>query len=143
MKKKFLGLLGISCFIFLSACASVPSTISGVVQDQNGPVAGATVRVQTTELFSITDQNGEFTISELQSDDPVRLTAWAPGYFIVASEGRVSPGETEVLLTLISHSAADHPDYQWVSAFSEAGDEGNCQNCHASPDGSEVGLPVR
>jgi mono/diheme cytochrome c family protein len=127
--------------LLFTGCGKTSNTISGIVQDEFRPVSGAIVRVQTSDIFTTTDENGQFEIAGLPADNPVRLTAWASGYYIVASEDEVSPGENGVLLELTAHSDTDHPGYQWVSGFSDAGEDGNCQNCHASPDGNESGLP--
>jgi hypothetical protein len=127
--------------VLLVGCSPKAGEIAGVVVDENGPVAGAVVRVQTTEKFAVTDDVGAFTITNLEPDEAVSLTAWAEGYFITGGELEYFPGETDVRLELIQHATADHQGYPWLSAYASAGKEGNCQKCHASEDGSEAGLP--
>jgi mono/diheme cytochrome c family protein len=115
-------------------------TLTGVVRDVNGPVAGATVRVQTTTHFTESDGQGRFTLTALTPGEPVTLTAWAPGYYIGGGEAHL-PGPDGVDLTLTAHATEDNPAYRWLSAFAEAGQEGNCQNCHAEPGNPALTLP--
>ena len=125
----------------LATCAASRETISGWVSDRNGPVSGAIVRVQASEVFTTTDTGGAFTLTGLAPDRPVILTAWASGYYIVAGETPVLPGAGDVRLELIPHAASDNPDYEWLSAFASAGDPNNCQNCHSRPGDPESALP--
>lgn len=124
-----------------------PDSISGIVVDSEGsPIAGARVRVKTTELSSVTDANGFFLLDNLAPGRAVILTAWAEGFFIGGGEKAYLPGTDNVKLTITAHAAVDHPDYQWLSAFSTAGyagsgEDGNCQNCHAGPEYQEASLP--
>lgn len=125
--------------ILLSACSSAHSkdTIIGVVYADSGPVGGAVVRVQTTEQFTTTDAEGRFTLTDLTPGKPVSLSAWAPGYYIGGGED-VLPGDDEIVLTLVPHTTEDNPQYQWLSAFATAGEDSNCQNCHAAMDAGET-----
>ncbi|NOY97710.1 MAG: hypothetical protein GXP40_00690, partial [Chloroflexi bacterium] len=131
----------LALIIVLSSCRPA-DTLSGVVRDESGPVSGAVVRVQTSEVFAVTDAGGRFTLSGLTPGEPVSLSAWAPGYYIAGGE-EFTPGGGEIELTLTSHPTEDDPDYAWLSAFAEAGEEANCQNCHASllEEGEEASLP--
>lgn len=139
-KKFWKILLGLSVLI-LTNCSPVPDTISGIVQDENGPVQGAVVRVQASNIFTKTDALGEFAITGLPQDASVKLTAWASGYYITGGEKEYPPGTTEVKLQLLRHTETDHRGYEWVSAFSSLGDPGNCQNCHAQPGDPNSALP--
>jgi nitrate/TMAO reductase-like tetraheme cytochrome c subunit len=125
----------------LTNCSPSQGIISGLVYDQNGPVAGAVVRVQTTEFFTTSDANGSFTLDGLSPAEPVKLTAWAPGYYIVGGEKRYLPGMNDVELELIPHTEVDNPGYEWISAFASEGDPNNCQNCHSYPDDPASTLP--
>jgi len=126
---------------------SSPDKISGVVLDSEGnPVAGATVRAKTMEQSCTTGDDGHFTLSNLSPGKAVVLTAWAAGYYIGGGDTAYLPGTENVLLTLTTHANTDNPDYQWLSAFSEAGysgsgEDGNCQNCHAGPESQNSALP--
>jgi hypothetical protein len=138
---KFLRRLLLLGMLLVAGCTTSSGTIEGVVQDQDGPISGAVVRVQTTEIFTITDENGLFTLEGFQDKEPVKLTAWALGYYIGGGDQTISPGTKDVVLELVPHNVADNIDYKWVSAFSAAGEDGNCENCHAGSDDSEVGMP--
>jgi mono/diheme cytochrome c family protein len=76
---------------------------------------------------------GHFTLSGLTPGEPVDLTAWAPGYYIVGGQ-KYLPGAEDVTLTLTPHADTDNPDYAGLSAFASAGADSNCENCHASED---------
>lgn len=110
------------------------TTLSGVVRDADGPVAGAVVRVQATTNATRSDGNGRFTLAGLSTGEAVSLTAWAPGYYIAGGEDQV-PGKGEVVITLLPLLEQDNPDYVWLSANEKAGLEGNCENCHADSTG--------
>ncbi len=113
--------------------ASAVGTIAGMVVDErNIPIGGATVRVKTTKQSIIADSSGSFSLGGLQDGESVRITAWALGYYIGGGDVDYLPGAKVVTIVLRKHAATDNPDYQWVSAFAAAGEEGNCQNCHSS-----------
>jgi len=105
-------------------------TISGVVQDDDGPVAGAVVRVRATDLSTTADADGCFVLGELAPGQAVDLTAWAPGYFISGGQLYL-PGAEDVVLSLEAHAGEDDAGYAWLSAYADAGEAGNCENCHA------------
>jgi hypothetical protein len=143
MKSRWLPLigvvLGVSAVMWtvLSAAPAAQSqaqfsgTVSGVVIDTAGPVAGATVRVRATDVAITTDGEGRFALTDLPSGEAVDLTAWAPGYYITGGR-KYLPGAEDVVLTLVPYADTDNLDYDWLSAFASAGDASNCENCHAS-----------
>jgi len=59
--------------------------ISGVVLGKDGPLEGASVRVQTASTEFLTGEDGAFTIPDLVASGPVTITAWAKSYFIEAA----------------------------------------------------------
>ncbi len=130
----------ILALFFVCSPTQPADTISGVVRDADAPVAGAVVRVQTTDISTNTDDQGRFTLSELPSGETLAITAWAPGYFISGLQ-QVKPGRQGITLELTPHAKTDNPAYAWVSAFSSAGEEGNCQNCHDEADNPNSDLP--
>ncbi len=140
MNTKFYWTLLLLNLLVLVNCSSSQGKISGLVRDYNGPVAGAIVRIQTTELFTTTDGEGNFTIAGLSQANPVTLTAWASGYYIVGGETAYLPGANDIELVLIPHTEIDNPNYEWLSAFASEGDPSNCQNCHSQPDDQEPAL---
>jgi len=105
-----------------------PIDVKGAVVDAAGaPVRGATVRVQTTDTAATTGADGRFTITAPEPGAPVRLTAWAEGYFIAGGDTH-RPGD-EVTLVLTRFDPVDHPSYEWLSV--SAGGEGENQGCAA------------
>jgi len=133
--------ISLKAYVPLTLCSSLASgEISGIVRDDSGPVSGATVRVQATTNAAATGTDGHFTLTGLVPNQPVVLTAWASGYYI-GGGGSYLPGDVAVELHLEAHASQDNPDYVWLSAFADAGDESNCQNCHADPLDPNSTLP--
>lgn len=114
--------------------------IKGVVLGPQGPISGATVRQQVSQISTTTDETGSFTLVPANGDAPVVLTAWAPGYYIGGGV-KCHPGDQGVRIQLERHCETDHREYQWVSAFSESSGEAACQNCHAASDDPDSELP--
>jgi len=156
--KRILTALICSMFLLASGCKSVESTpasatdsaeptqsvnsISGVVLDEaNTPVAGAVVRVKATKKYTTTDKSGKFELADLQPEESVILTAWAEGYYIGGGKDEYATGSTDVKLILKKYAQEDNPDYEWLSAFTSEGKDGNCENCHFNPDTPEAALP--
>ena len=133
--KSAISLILIGGLLFGVGCVRQPTSLAGTVSDEEGPIAGAHVRVRTAGSYVVTDAEGSFLITDLQSEQPVTLTAWAPGYFIAAAED-LSLRDGPVAIHLEPHSTEDNPDYNWVSAYAEAGEESNCQNCHSDSSGN-------
>ena len=127
-----------------SLSAQNSEVISGIVVDDQGPVAGAVVRVQTTDLFTETGIDGRFSLGGLPSEGPFDLTAWASGYYCVGPI-TASPGQTDVELILVAHPSQDNPDYAWLPSeyHPGQGEAQGCAQCH-SRVGNEINftLPV-
>lgn len=102
-------------------------SITGVVENADGPVTGAHVRVQLTENMVVTGEDGGFEIFIPDASVPVTLTAWAPGHFIAGVYG-VAAGD-EVMLEVERHYTTDNVEYEW---FEAGGLEGTpaCGLCH-------------
>ncbi len=124
--------------------AQPSASISGVVLDGAVPVPGAAVRVKTTNLSTVTDADGRFTLIGLDEDELVKITAWASGYYIVGLE-KVKPGTRDAVINLHAHHTSDNPDYAWLPTANHAGEGENqgCAECH-SREGAELAfaLPV-
>ncbi len=124
-----LFLILFSLFVFGGAAAVFawpqPETasVSGVVTDADGPVAGALVRVQTTANHTYTLEDGSFTIEGLPTEESVTLVAWAEGYIFGWTEA--SGGEEGVGISLHPHNRVDHTVYDWEPSE-------NCGECHPS-----------
>ncbi len=130
-------------FICLLPVSALDSRISGVVSDGSLPVANAVVRLQGTDAATRTNERGEFTLDP--RGKPVwpiaKVTAWAAGYYI-AGPFYVFGGQSGLQITLRRHHDTDDPGYEWISAFSAAGQSNNCQNCHSDPAAPQPRLPV-
>jgi hypothetical protein len=103
-----------------------PDAVSGVVRDEDGPVAGATVRVRATDNKTTTATDGSFTLSGLTASVPVSITAWIEGYYVGWTSA--APGTELIAITIKPYYTTDNPDYIW---FSMEGTEGSksCGHC--------------
>ncbi|NNC76179.1 MAG: hypothetical protein HKN93_11810 [Acidimicrobiia bacterium] len=120
---------------FFLMSGSKDSTVRGEVRTADGtPVAGAVVRVQATSRSAVTDSTGSFV---LKSDEPERLSAWAPGYYIAGGEEH-APGSS-VQFTLHPLPATDNPEYEWITV--SAGGKGENQGCAACHSNVGTDLP--
>src|ERR1039457_354512 len=89
---------------FLVLCAlpltgGPQDTVSGVVRSAAGPIAGATVRVQTTATRASTNARGEFVIPVGPYGKSIRLTASATGYYISQAVAAM-PGSDHIEIRL-------------------------------------------
>jgi hypothetical protein len=112
--------------------ASPERIIGGIVRDGEDTVPGAVVRIQTMQYSAVTGPEGEFELAVPESfSGPVKLTAWAKGYFI-GGPVEASPGEKDVTISLHRHSRLDNREYEWRSAFESTGSGENqgCSECH-------------
>lgn len=103
-------------------------TITGMVQDANGPVAGATVRVRATDNKTTTAADGSFTLTGISASVPVSVTAWAQGYFVGWTSA--ASASAPVTITIKPYYTTDNPDYDW---FSMEGAEGSKSCGHCMP----------
>ena len=112
--------------------ASPERTVRGIVRDDDGAVAGAVIRIQTTEHSAVTGSEGKFELAIPESfSGPVKLTAWAKGYYI-SGPVEASPGGKEMTISLHRHSRWDNLEYELLPSFRPAG-SGNkqaCSECH-------------
>jgi hypothetical protein len=108
--------------------APVPDAVSGLVRNEEGPVAGALVRVQATDNKTTTADDGSFTLAGIPATEPVTVTAWSEGYYVGWT--KALPGTEPVTITIKPHYTTDNPDYTW---FSLEGSEGSqsCGHCMA------------
>ena len=89
------------------------AALSGTVLDQNGPVAGATVRVQATSNRTSSDEHGRFILAGVQAGTAVTVSAWKEGYYCAKAEG-VMPSAAPITLTLRLYQTDDNPAYEWI-----------------------------
>lgn len=103
--------------------------IVGTVRTADGPIAGATVRIQATENKTFSAEDGTFTLGDLNAGQPVTVTASAKGHYI--GWAAAVAGGPPITITLNAHYVTDNYEYEW---FEENGVEGSaaCGACHTS-----------
>jgi mono/diheme cytochrome c family protein len=131
--------------VLLASCSSGKDGISGIVVDETGmPIPWATVSVRATDIETLSNREGRFTLVGLSSGDAVFVTAWCSGYYINGVEN-VTKGTDDVTIILSPHTDRDNPDYEWLpSTFHDGqGEDQGCAACHSS-EGTSLGftLPV-
>ena len=92
---------------------SASATVSGIVRDKDGPIAGATVRVQATDTATLTDDEGRFTLTGLSEGVAVTISAWKHTCYCAKVEAVVPPA-SGITLTLHRYQTNDNPDYEWI-----------------------------
>ena len=85
--------------LFSYACRASPSRISGQVLVDGKPYPDAVVRIQTTDKIALSDQNGAFNFEGVSANQPHRISAWAPGYYI-AGEHPIQAGAEDLVIEL-------------------------------------------
>lgn len=113
--------------LLLTSVSADTSTVSGVVVDADGPVAGATVRIQATTRSTASAADGTFTLGGLTEGITVTVTAWAESYWPSGVE--VVPSQSGVTLTLIHHPAGDNPGYPWLTSMPDPENPIGCGHC--------------
>ena len=108
-----LGILFALAVAFLSVAASPSAAITGIILDEHGPLAGATVRIQTTNNSTLSAADGSFTLSGLVDGNPVTVSAWKADYYCAKLEA-VTPPAAGISLTLYRYQTNDNPDYEWM-----------------------------
>ena len=124
-------LIIISTFVLL---ATAPNTrkITGRVIDDNGPISDALVRIQATEIYTITDKDGNFVLTKSNGYGlPIYVTAWSSGYYI---NGVDASFDEEIEIHLEAHADFDNPNYSWLPSIfhSEINEGKNCVKCHSN-----------
>lgn len=102
-------------------------TVSGIVTDDSGPVAGAMVRVQGTTNKILSGADGTFTLAGLVEGTPVTISAWKDLYYCAKVEGVVPPAE-DIALALRLVQTNDNSDYEWIPPVGEP----SCASCKAA-----------
>lgn len=104
------------------------TSISGLVLDETGPVAGAIVRVQATTNETVSDGDGHFMLTGLQSGIPVTVSAWKHTYYCAKIENVVPPS-TDVTFFLRLYQTTDNPNYEWMPPMSDDPAVPGCADC--------------
>ena len=111
----------------------LPATVSGIVENDRGLVAGAIVQIQGSPITTDTDENGAFTFTGISGTTPIMLTAWRSGHYIGWTEVNPSAadwaGGDNLRIMLRRVPVGDNPEYEW---FVEEGVQGSasCGLCH-------------
>jgi hypothetical protein len=101
--------------------------VHGVVVDAQGPVQGATVRIQATANEAQTGADGTFALSGLAEGMTVTVSAWKDGFYCAKVEGVVPP-TSGITLTLRAYQTDDNPDYEWIPPTGT----GSCASCKSA-----------
>jgi hypothetical protein len=99
-------------------------SLSGWVQDIQGPVSGAIVRVQGTKLETFTDSEGRFIINGLRRIEPITVSTWQNAYYCAFQE-KVVPGTANIRINLRKYQTNDNPKYVWIPPVGE----NSCASC--------------
>lgn len=120
-----LAALGLPMWLIERLRNDVPDGgLSGEVRDENGPVAGATVRIKGTSIATITDERGRFRLP--RPENPTRVTASKEGYLI----GGSSMIDTPLVVRIHRLPTEDCQRYTWVDPTPNPTERMNCGNCH-------------
>ncbi|MEM7033535.1 MAG: hypothetical protein AAF629_28550 [Chloroflexota bacterium] len=109
--------------LFAQETISNTVVFTGVVEDENGPVEGVSVRIQATEYQTLTTSEGTFVLKADDLSGLTTLVAAAKGYFLKAVNA--TPNGAPVTITLRRHHRSDNLEYQWESSV-------NCGECHTA-----------
>jgi hypothetical protein len=111
----------------------LPSTVSGVVVNADGPVAGAVVQVHGQPEQITTTKMGTFVIKGLKGTTPVVITAWSAGHYVGSTTVNPSApdwkGGQGITITLKPYYTADNTQYGWFS-FEGVKGSASCGLCH-------------
>jgi hypothetical protein len=111
----------------------LPTTISGVVVNEQGAVAGAIVQLLGQPAQFKTAKDGAFVINGISGTTPLVITAWSDGHYIGSTTVNPSApdwqGGEGLTITLKSYYTTDNSLY---SGFSFEGVTGSasCGVCH-------------
>lgn len=127
------GVLLVLCGLTVAMGATqdnLPPSISGIVINEDGPVAGAIVQVQATENKTETAEDGIFTLTNIDLDMPLVLTAWSAGHYIGWTTFDPNGADSgEITITLNPLPQRDHSEYEWYS-FEGVDGSAACGMCH-------------
>lgn len=111
----------------------LPSTISGFIVNQEGPVAGAIVQIQATTNVTASAEDGSFSLSGIEGTTPLVLTAWSAGHFVGWTTLNPSApnwtGGSGINLMLRALPQRDNSEYEGFS-FEGITGSASCGVCH-------------
>lgn len=111
----------------------LPSTVSGIVTDVNGPVADAIVQIQGVANQIHTARDGSFAFSGISGTTPIVLTAWSAGHYVGWMDVNPSAadwkGGTGINISLKTLPQTDNSQYEGFS-FEGVKGSASCGLCH-------------
>src|SRR5215211_7452886 len=111
----------------------LPTSISGVVVDAQGAVAGAIVQLHGQPAQFKTAQDGAFVINGISGTTPLVITAWSDGHYIGSTTVNPSApdwqGGQGLTITLNSYYTSDNSLYSGFS-FEGVNGSASCGVCH-------------
>jgi hypothetical protein len=111
----------------------LPTTISGVVVNANGAVAGAIVQLHGQPAQFKTAKDGTFVIHGITGTTPLVITAWSAGHYNGSTTVNPSApdwkGGQGLTITLKSYYTADNNLYSGFS-FEGVSGSASCGLCH-------------
>jgi hypothetical protein len=111
----------------------LPPVVSGIIQNANGPVAGALVQIQGRDKKTTSAKDGTFTLSGFSGTTPVNITAWSDGYYVgwvaVNPSAPEWKGSNHLKITLKPLPEKDNAKYPWFS-FNGVQGSASCGLCH-------------
>ena len=90
-----------------------------MVRDADGPVSGAVVRIQATDIVSRSGPDGAFELPKRPRG--ATITAWAPGYLVGWTESKRE--HADIVIELKPHYTTDSADYDWLADGGERGSQ--------------------
>jgi len=103
------------------------AVLRGVVLEGDKPVAGAAVRIHTSERRVLTAADGSFAFTGLDPTQQITVTAALPGFYIGWETGFA--GGEPLTLHIEAPYTTDNHAYEW---FTQDGVDGSaaCKQCH-------------
>ncbi len=111
----------------------LPSTISGIVKNEDGVVADAIVQIQATENTTRTAEDGTFSLTGIQGTTPIVVSAWSDGHYVgwqvLDPSADDWTGGDDITIFLNALPTRDNSEYDW---YVEDGVRGSaaCGMCH-------------
>ena len=111
MNKQLLTLFAIVSMTFLSAGVFAQGVLKGkVIDSQNLSLPGANVILQGTSIGSVTNQNGEFTILNLEAGSYEVVVTYL-GYASLTQNATITAGETTLINFKLSETAIEGAEF--------------------------------
>lgn len=134
------GALLLLSALVLAACSpslqKIPSTLSGTVSGQDGPVAGAMVQIKGTPNQTTTGHDGSFILTGegLGKAEATTITAWSEGNYVgyVNLDPKKPSWQKDgkgLVITMKPLNAVDNNKYAWFSFEGVSGSR-SCGLCH-------------